>query len=90
MFSSVALCSTILCVKAGCDADPSVVSKVTFGADIVIGLALLIIGCLSISGVMPCSAIGGGFMIGLGCLNLILTTLITERNCNIISIWDAS
>jgi len=61
-----------------------------FGVDIITGLALLIIGCLSISGVIPCNVIVGGFMVGIGCLELVLAPLLAKRNCDVISVWNAA
>ena len=93
MFSSVAITSYFLCVKSDgpncCSSDVKTNVKVACGADIITGIALLIIGCLSISGIIPCSAIGGGFMIGIGCLQLIAAPVVTLGNCCLTSMWDA-
>lgn len=50
--------------------DPVKFRMVGFGLDIITGLVLIILGSLSVKGTLPWNKIGGGFLIGLGCLEL--------------------
>lgn len=83
MLSKMAFSPHFICLTANginC-VDLKMTTKMACTGGIIIGLALLIIGCLSISGAIPCNTIGAGFMIGIGCLQLVIAPLLTIKNC---------
>jgi hypothetical protein len=76
MFTGIAVYSRsrFSCLKA-CYYDLEY-PKITLSSDVIVGLALLIIGCLAVAGIIPCNTILAGFLIGLGCIDLILTPIV--------------
>jgi hypothetical protein len=86
MFSAISIRGTLYCAALfKHNIAVEVTTKLACVMDVVSGLALLIIGCLSISGVLPCNAIVGGFMIAAGCINLIAAPIVTKSNLKFIA-----
>ena len=90
MFSSITIGSTLICTKM-CrqNIDPNATITLSLGADIITGIALVVIGSLILSGVIPCNTIVGGVMIGLGCLQLILAPMLAYHNYNTIALINS-
>ena len=78
MFSVGALFFVFTCNS--CNIKPKEANKCAICADMVTGIALVVIGSLILSGIIPCYSIVGGLLIGIGCLELAMSPLIAIFN----------
>lgn len=90
MFSVLAI-PLACCVRLKCTGQVNMrttrrTAGVAFGLDMITGLALLILGSLSVCGILPRNTIRGGILIGLGCVQLILAFPVSFYNGIILGI----